>query len=88
MWLIESNSLQADVGKIHITALKLLVPVGEVILTLIVRVRGSYIRQQLNCSTAVTNDNIAMTLLFGATSRCHISLFCQIPLSLVLHAGC
>ena len=33
VWLIESNSLQADVGKIHITALKLLVPVGEVILT-------------------------------------------------------
>ena len=33
MWLIESNSLQADVGKINITALKLLVPVGEVILT-------------------------------------------------------
>ena len=33
VWFIESNSLQADVGKIHITALKLLVPVGEVILT-------------------------------------------------------
>ena len=33
MWFIESNSLQADIGKIHITALKLLVPVGEVILT-------------------------------------------------------
>ena len=31
MWFIESNSLQADIGKIHITALKLLVPVGEVI---------------------------------------------------------
>ena len=33
MLFIESNSLQADIGKIHITALKLLVPVGEVILT-------------------------------------------------------
>ena len=33
VWFIESNSLQADIGKIHITALKLLVPVGEVILT-------------------------------------------------------
>ena len=26
MWLIESNSLQADIGKIHITALKLYYP--------------------------------------------------------------
>ena len=33
VWFIESNSLQEDIGKIHITALKLLVPVGEVILT-------------------------------------------------------
>ena len=29
----ESNFLQADVGKLHIIALKLLVPVGEVMLT-------------------------------------------------------
>ena len=32
VWLIESNSLQDDIGKLHIIALKLLVPVGEVIL--------------------------------------------------------
>ena len=33
VWVIESNSLQADIGKLHIISLKLLVPIGKVILT-------------------------------------------------------
>ena len=33
VWVTESNSLQADIGKFHIIAVNFLLPVGEVILT-------------------------------------------------------